>query len=116
MNREAYKAVSVELPELQQQCSTELCCCFAGMDSSQRSNSWTSCMWKAVQKYAAALVAQQDTDDVLPLTNQQAHQLETQRSREVLYRQEMLNDMGESKVLQTSNKNGRHQRQCLHPL
>lgn len=62
------------------------------MDKSQRSNSWTGSMWKTVQRYAAALVPQQQ-DDFLPLTNQQAEQLVTQQSRS---RQELLNDMGES--------------------
>lgn len=51
-------------------------------------------MWKALQRYAAALVPQED-DGILPLTNQQAHQLETQQSRNTMYRQAVLNDLGE---------------------
>jgi hypothetical protein len=63
------------------------------MDNSQRTNSWTNSMWKAVQRYAAALVPQED-DGTLPLTNQQAHQLETQQSSDTIYRQAVLNDLG----------------------
>lgn len=56
-------------------------------------------MWKAVQRYAAALVPQEDDGTLLPLTNQQAHQLETQQSSDAIYRQAVLNDLGECLAL-----------------
>lgn len=66
----------------------------AAMESSQRTVSWTSSIWKTVQRCTAALVPQTD-DDILPLTNQHADQLEMQHSKEVAYRQAELNEMGE---------------------
>jgi hypothetical protein len=64
------------------------------MDSSQRTVSWTSSVWRTVQRCAAALVSQADDDGILPQTSQHAHQLETQHSRDVAHRQELLNSMG----------------------